>query len=142
MLSFRLFEKGDEVRVSEMITETLSRGYLNLPKEDPIYEEVAPSKILNQSSEMNLLILERNSQIVAVGGLKPDGEIKTIYVDYSSQGKGYGKRVISELENLAIDSGLDVIFLNSFPGKSENFYNKIGYTKNKKISKTYFFKKL
>lgn len=74
--------------------------------------------------------------------------IDDIWVDKASRGKGYGKQLLTELENHFKDKGFNNMNLVTSSFQAPDFYKKCGFTKefvrenkmNPKLTKTFFVK--
>ena len=54
--------------------------------------------------------------------------ISHLYVEKSTRNKGIGAKLLSAIEQSGIESGCNIIRLNTFNKKSHAFYLKSGYT--------------
>ena len=143
MLNSRRFQNSDADRCSEVIRSALKSNPLNLNPNDPIFKEYTLEKLIEKSKEINLFVFfPTEERIMATGGFKNDGEIKTIYIHPDFQGKGYGREIMKILENQAREKEIKKLFLYAFPGKSSNFYEKCGYTLDTSLAETYIFKNI
>lgn len=73
------------------------------------------------------LVVELHGQIVAVGSLSDDGEIRRVYVSPDMQGQGVGHSIMERLEIAARMRGLKQVHIASTPS-AVNFYQSIGYS--------------
>lgn len=55
-------------------------------------------------------------------------EIEFLFVDESCRGKGYGRRLLSHVEELARRDGLARVLLNTYSFQAPGFYKALGYT--------------
>lgn len=54
-------------------------------------------------------------------------EIDYFWVDPEQRGKGYGKKILTELERYSTSKGCKMCFLNTFSFQAKPFYEKNGY---------------
>ncbi len=73
----------------------------------------------------HLLLFEEDTPI-ATGRLTPDGHIGRLAVLKPYRQKGYGSRIITHLEQLAVENGLSQVALGA-QIQVINFYEKLGY---------------
>ena len=73
----------------------------------------------------HLLLFEENTP-VATGRLTPDGHIGRLAVLKPYRRKGYGSRIIKQLELIAAKNGLPQVALGA-QIQALNFYKKLGY---------------
>ena len=55
-------------------------------------------------------------------------EIDSLWVDESIRGKGWGKKLMEEVEKEGIKRGSTVAYTNTFPWQAPEFYEKLGYS--------------
>ncbi|UUZ97144.1 GNAT family N-acetyltransferase [Paenibacillus sp. P25] len=83
-----------------------------------------------------LVGLGESGLVVAMGGLKPlekgKAEIKRFRVHPSYQRKGYGKQLLSSLEQKAKDLGIKHLILDTLLNQlgAQKFFEKNGYQQN------------
>lgn len=53
--------------------------------------------------------------------------VSTVFVDKDYRGKGYGKKLILEMEKRAKNMGANTIRLDTFDWQGKGFYESIGY---------------
>lgn len=74
-------------------------------------------------------------------------ELEYLWVDKNERGKGFGSKLLIELERIAIDKGCHNIFTNTYSFQAPAFYSKFGYETMGVVSgfpdrvKKHFFKK-
>jgi ribosomal protein S18 acetylase RimI-like enzyme len=93
---------------------------------------------------------EKNEAVGVLNAFTAFAEIyiDDIWVDKSHRGKGYGKKLLSELENHFKGKGFNNMNLVTSAFQAPEFYKKCGFrvefvrenTKNPKLTKTFFVK--
>lgn len=79
---------------------------------------------MNDIEEGLVYVIEENGEIVGTGSFR-DNHITRVYVLPDNQGKGYGKYIVNQLENIMITE-YDVVNLDaSLPACL--FYEHLGY---------------
>ena len=53
--------------------------------------------------------------------------VSTVFVEEAYRGKGYGKRLMAEMENRARKMGVNLIRLDTFSWQGRGFYEALGY---------------
>ena len=53
--------------------------------------------------------------------------VSTVFVEEAYRGKGYGKRLMAEMENRAGKMGVNLIRLDTFSWQGREFYEALGY---------------
>lgn len=53
--------------------------------------------------------------------------VSTVFVEEAYRGKGYGKRLMAEMENRAREMGVNLIRLDTFSWQGREFYEALGY---------------
>lgn len=61
-------------------------------------------------------------------------EVEFLFVDEACRGKGYGRRLVSHVEELALRDGLRRVLLNTYSFQAPGFYKTLGYTQLLEIS--------
>jgi GNAT superfamily N-acetyltransferase len=72
------------------------------------------------------LVVELHGQIVAVGSLAENGEIRRVYVSPDVQGQGVGHAIMEKLEIAAQMQGHQQVHIAAAPS-AVSFYEGIGY---------------
>lgn len=54
--------------------------------------------------------------------------VSTVFVDEEYRGKGYGRRLMEEMESRARAMGVNTIRLDTFSWQGKGFYEALGYT--------------
>lgn len=54
--------------------------------------------------------------------------VSTVFVDEDCRRKGYGRRLIAEMEKKAVAMGVNTIRLDTFSWQGKEFYEAMGYT--------------
>lgn len=108
-------------------------------------------KYITNAEEFKFCLKDSSGKII--GGIiaSKDNESMTIdflWVDESLRGKGYGGKLIKNIEDIAKDTDCIVIWLNTFGFQAPEFYTKMGYQLFGVLEKCingydqYFFKKI
>ncbi|MBN3582835.1 GNAT family N-acetyltransferase [Algoriphagus aestuarii] len=123
-------------------TDSSNTDFQNLVKKLDTYlayidgEETAFYSQYNKIDALkNAVVLFENGKALACGAIKKmdrnSMEVKRMYTDESCRGKGFGKKVLTELENWAGEMGFDYCVLET--GKRQPdaiaLYEKCGYQK-------------
>ncbi|MAG47515.1 hypothetical protein CL617_02840 [archaeon] len=143
-LSFRKFKQQDSIKCSKFIIDILkNEKFDNEEFKQDVIAQYSPKELLKNSKEMQYYILtNKKEDIIALGGIKPKGELKTIYVNKNYQGEGYGIKITKFLIEKAKQLKLKKVFLWS-SSNSINFYKKLGFKlKPKHKEDTYMEMKL
>jgi len=77
---------------------------------------------------IHTIIIEEESKILGTGSISPQGQIRDVFVDPKYHKKGYGKKLMIQLENKAIQNENKNLFLYSAVS-AVDFYEKLGYIK-------------
>ncbi len=100
---------------------------------DEIYSSEKITSQLKHDIQIYLLLIE-DDKPVAFAGYSPRGEDREIYKLHKlyclpeTQGKGYGKILISEVANKTLEAGKHTLDLNvNRYNKAKNFYEKMGF---------------
>jgi len=122
MLKIRRLLEKDLDRVLELENALFTSCW---KKEDYLYE-------INKNEYANLFVLEDEDLIIAYGGiwfLFEQAQITTIAVATNYQRRGYAEKLISYMENMAIDNGCESVTLEVRVSnkKAINLYEKLGY---------------
>jgi GNAT superfamily N-acetyltransferase len=124
----RKFKKTDLANVKRLIHKTIDTCYSGIYCAEAVkffkdwhYDR----KILKNAKEGYTIVLEENSRIIGTGTIVGD-EIMRVFVDPAFQKRGFGKLIMSELEQKAVSTGIDLVKLDaSLPSKK--FYESLGY---------------
>ncbi len=126
----RKYDPKDIQRIVEIYNSTtLKFNYEHLNKDQKriiLFPNLEiPHKIM---SEDITLVLEIENDVVGFVSMKPDGYINFLYVDEKHFRKGYGKKLISAIENKAKELGLLKVYLyaSEYAEKNE-IYQNLGY---------------
>ncbi|MBN1903502.1 MAG: GNAT family N-acetyltransferase [Deltaproteobacteria bacterium] len=113
-----------------MIYETIDASYPEIypPRAVMFFKEHhSEREITKRSSAGKILVLisEEDESILATGSIIVS-EISGVFVRYTHQRKGYGKAIMTRLEQIARDNGISKLTLSiSLP--SRQFYERLGY---------------
>ena len=135
MTQIRKFHKKDSDNCCKIINTAIQEmDGLNDAARNFIISKNTPEILHAKLSNYYTVVCEENNEILGLGAL--DGnEIKRLYIDPTSQGKGIGSKIIGHLENEAKKRGVKAASTQASPS-SESFYHKLGYqTLNKDILK-------
>ncbi len=124
----RTIEPEDAHAVSALIRQTMAVSNVNdypLERLQPLMDYFSPEKVLFLSDERLCLVAETNGQIVGTIALE-GAELCTFFIHPSFQGIGIGSQLLSTVERMAMEAGLDAIHMDaSITGAA--FYEKRGY---------------
>jgi len=126
----RPFNKTDLHALHHMICETIDSSYSGVypPRAVAFFKEHhSEKKIVERSADGEILILmsERDGSILATGSLI-DSEIIGVFVRPDHQRQGYGKAIMVQLEQIAMEKEIPKLSLSiSLP--SRQFYEHLGY---------------
>jgi GNAT superfamily N-acetyltransferase len=124
----RPFRDSDVIPLHDMICDTINSSYSGVypVRALQFFKEYHSGRnIFDRSQAGEILIVEKAGSIVATGALVGN-EILAVFVRPDSQGQGYGKTIMSELENRAKEHGFSEVTLSvSLP--SRKFYESLEY---------------
>lgn len=131
-LSIRRFEPTDADRLWTIHEEALRESGIEFieDKADEDFTKI-PERYLETGGEF--LVGTLGVETVAMGGFKPESdtcaEIRRMRVHPKYQGRGYGKRMLTELESRASDRGFDAmtLYTNSKMVAARELYSSMGY---------------
>lgn len=128
--------------ISDDIEEKMERGLEEYAISHEIHVDYKPFAlvIFNEKDEA-IGVLDAFSSYSSI-------HIRDLWVDKLHRGKGYGRKLITELENIFKSKGLNNINTVSCAFQAPNFYKKCGFQvefvrtnlKNPKLSMTFFIK--
>lgn len=136
-IKVRRIEAGDAEAVSEIICRNLievnSRNYT--PQEINRYlEHFTPETIMRLPGERNMLVAEGTEGVVGTASLGTFGEVEdnnwtvfTVFVKTDCHGRGIGRILMDEVEELARSKGITELIVPSGL-TARNFYKKLGYS--------------
>ncbi len=137
MISYSLLTSSDVDECAEL--------YILTYKEKPWSEEWNSSQPIKtfirthlQNNFFKGFIMKINEQIIGVciGFQKPwpmgiEYYIDEFFIHPAFQGKGFGKKFMTEIEKYCLNDGLNAILLNTQKGyKSETFYKNNGFSEH------------
>jgi citrate lyase synthetase len=124
----RKYRKKDLERLKSIVHTTINKSYTG------IYPEEAIEYFLNLHSEENMEIdipkghtfmLELEDKVIASGSIV-ENEIKRVFVLPKYQGRGFGRKIMTKLEETALKNEFHRVKLcASLPSK--DFYLSLGY---------------
>ena len=135
----RKFQTDDAEELNNMIKYTIEESYKWVYPEqvrELFKKESVPERLIERSERNYLLIAidpDDADKIIGTGTLA-DNRVFSVYVHPEYQGNGIGIRLMEQLEDRAIGNGLKKITLSASIS-SRDFYKKIGYSGDPKISK-------
>ena len=129
------------MEIIEPNTSTEFKIYYNLRYEvlrKPWFQPKGSERDDDDETSLHRMIIDKpNKKAVAVGRLQfntiEEAQIRYMAVSDDYQGKGYGRKMVKALDNIARDKGSRKIILQS-RGNAVKFYEKNGY---KIIEKSY-----
>jgi N-acetylglutamate synthase-like GNAT family acetyltransferase len=79
--------------------------------------------------ERSTFVIEKDGILVGTGSIIiAQRRINDIFIDVENHGKGFGKRLMVHLENIAKENNVQALFLYSSVS-AVDFYGKLGYIK-------------
>lgn len=127
----RAFAETDLHALHRMICDTIDASYSEVypPRAVAFFKEHhSEKKIAERSAVGKILVLisERDGSILATGALI-GSEITGVFVHPDHQRQGYGKAIMTRLEQIAMEEEISELSLSiSLP--SRRFYENLGYT--------------
>ncbi|MFX0138293.1 MAG: GNAT family N-acetyltransferase, partial [Candidatus Hodarchaeota archaeon] len=86
------------------------------------------SKHFMKRPGITTIIIEKDGVIIGTGSISNQGQIRDVFVDVQNHRKGYGKKLMVQLEDSAKRKNIKTLFLYSAIS-AINFYEKLGYTR-------------
>jgi GNAT superfamily N-acetyltransferase len=128
-MRIREFKSSDLADVKSLVDGTIGACYSSVycPEAVQFFKDWHhDEKILENAEKGYTIILEENNKTVGTGTIVGN-EIIRVFVNPAFQKQGFGKLIMSKLEEKALSLGIDVIKLDaSIPAKK--FYDDLGYT--------------
>ena len=124
----RELKRSDLVPVRALIHRTIDACYGRVypPRAIQFFKDYhSEEKILGRSRRGVLLVVERDGNLIATGGLA-GGEISGVFVDPEFQRGGIGATLMRALEGKAAEKGLAGVELD-VSLTSRGFYERLGY---------------
>ena len=78
--------------------------------------------------ELYTIVIEREGKVLGTGSLSTQGQILDVFIDINYHGKGFGKSIMSRLEDIAVKNNFSSLFLYSSISATQ-FYEKLGYSR-------------
>jgi len=78
--------------------------------------------------EIHTIIIEKDGNIIGTGSISAQGQIRDVFIDLKYHNKGFGKKLMIQLENEALNNKTNNLFLYSAIS-AVAFYEKLGYIK-------------
>lgn len=90
-----------------------------------------PDELANKYEEISLVVKDENGEVC--GGLNAEicwnfMEISIVIVDEKIRKYGYGRKLMEQAEQIAIEEKCDFIKLDTLEFQAKEFYEKLGYT--------------
>lgn len=129
-------------KISDNIEEKMRNGFIEYESSNGIDVNYKPfSLVLKDEAGEVVGVLNAYTAFAEI-------YIDDIWVDKSCRGKGYGKQLLTELENRFKGKGFNNMNLVTSAFQAPGFYTKCGFTiefvrenkKNPKLTKTFFVK--
>jgi predicted N-acetyltransferase YhbS len=118
--------------IRENLMEVNSKDY---PSEiiDKLVESFTANRIIEDSKDRTILVALEKGTVIGTGGLANFGDKNNpkyygvaVFVDIKCQGKGVGRRIMTEIENIVREKGQKTIYVRAAIG-ARLFYESIGY---------------
>lgn len=89
-----------------------------------------PEEVKHPKKQISFILRDENQKIL--GGITGTNywyhlHIDFLWVDESLRGQGYGKELLTRIEEFAIEQSCHLIQLDTFSFQAPNFYQKFGY---------------
>jgi GNAT superfamily N-acetyltransferase len=126
-MMLRAFRKDDLDRLHELVIDTIGACYPGAypPRAVAFFKAYhSRDNILGDAERGATLVLEAEG--LSATGTLVDGGIKRVFVRPSQQGRGHGRRMMSALEQVARERGLQDVALDASL-VSIDFYRQLGY---------------
>ena len=127
-LKYRAFGPADSERLQNLIWKVIEVSYrddYSQAARDFFKSFHSADRVAGRAATGTVLVAELSGRIVATASLS-GCEIFAVFVDPDQQGKGYGRRLMKKMEDIARASGVAEIHLSvSLPSK--RFYESLGY---------------
>ena len=123
----REIQKTDRKRVLEIINECLivvnSKNYSSkfIKSLRKSY-----SKHFMKRPELYIFVIVKHDIILGTGSISSAGQIRDVFIDVKEQRKGWGKKLVKYLEDIAKNKNIEKLFLYSAIS-AVGFYEKLGY---------------
>ena len=83
-------------------------------------------------SEIHTIVLEKEGNILGTGSISAQGQIRDVFVDVKNHRKGFGKKIMKQLEMEAKQKKIKTVFLYSAIS-AVDFYKNLGYTETDRL---------
>ena len=126
MLVIREYNQDDALFCGKIINACIEvmEGF-NHPAKEFAREKNELEPLHAALSGCHSLVAELDGRPVGVGAIT-ENEIRTLYVDPARHGRGVGKKLMKQLEDIARGQGVTNLFVRSSP-TAEAFYSYCGY---------------
>lgn len=127
-ISIRNFKQSDLSVVKQLIHATIDACYSSVYPAEAIqfFKDFHSDKNISNDADRGFtIVLEKHDRIIGTGTIIGD-HIFRVFVDKSFQKCGYGKLIMSKLEEKARSTGIDTVILDSSL-VSKRFYDDLDY---------------
>jgi GNAT superfamily N-acetyltransferase len=127
-IEVRRLEQQDASSCSAILTAAISAlAEMNQAAREMIALHATPALLGAELATYFTLVALDDGDVVGFGALDGD-EIKRVYVDPGSQGKGIGRALMLGLQHEALRRGLDAVRVTA-GAEAAAFYRRLGYTR-------------
>jgi GNAT superfamily N-acetyltransferase len=129
-LRIRKFRKGDAKEVSRLKISSqmeILKDYYPPNVVEFFCRKNTPKYVLDKSKEIELFVAVEKGKIIGVNGLKKNA-VRSFYVLPSFIRKGVGRKLMENVEKIAIKRGIKKLIVHSSL-YAEGFYRKCGFRK-------------
>jgi GNAT superfamily N-acetyltransferase len=124
----RNYNKRDLERLGFIVQNTIKRSYMKFYPKEAIDYFLELHSIRNMKKDIpkgHTFVLESGNEVLATGSIV-ENEIKRVFVLPEYQGRGFGKKIMAKLEEIALNEGFNKVKLcASLPSK--DFYLSLDY---------------
>ncbi|MCK4486491.1 MAG: GNAT family N-acetyltransferase [Desulfobacterales bacterium] len=127
-VSIRKFTEADLDAVRDLVYGTIDACYVDVYPEEALHffkDFHAPEKILRDANKGFTLVLEQRDRIIGTGTIIDD-HVYRVFVTPGLHKRGYGKLIMSKLEEKACSDGFNAVMLDSSL-VSKRFYDDLEY---------------
>jgi len=129
-MKIRLYVEKDIERIIELYNETTKEiNWNDLNEEQKKVMLFKDVKVAHELMNSNITcVLEDENEIRGLAMMTQEGYIRFLYVDIRFLRKGYGRKLLSAMEEKAKGLGLEKVYLHTSKYTSDNkIYEKLGY---------------
>jgi len=132
----RQFRESDAREVSELIVHCLKEINAKYYTDDVIEKLIevhSPEEIVKRSKNQLVLVADQYDDIIGTATVKfSSNYFGSVFVHPDFQGRGIGKRLMENLEDLIAQNGRNMVEIHASLNAVE-FYEKIGYERKSLI---------